>query len=286
MKLSKLFVTTLFLVLALSVTVYAKKNTKKEVKVPPVPETTIEARPTQKGEQETKAGQPKKPSGFDQPSKSSSDQNKQKAPENVATTKSAKSKGEAPPPAPTGAQDSKKAIVPKEEIVPPAPTGSNINYNVNDFLNPKVFDIAAFLGQYTERFDGVMFYNAGQHRFEIIRGTSKHRDPGVDSVIISLAADSELQGKDHPVSITVTGGRAWNGSGARNPEFYKRTFTMPDQWGEQIKLAGYDEYIYSSQLVGLSEVLVAITTDPTGNDLDQSPPSLAYRNLVSEKVQE
>ena len=61
---------------------------------------------------------------------------------------------------------------------------------------------------------------------------------------------------------------------------------MPDQWGEQIKLAGYDEYIYSSQLVGLSEVLVAITTDPTGNDLDQSPPSLAYRNLVSEKVQE
>lgn len=187
------------------------------------------------------------------------------------------------PPVPNGGRVDSKVTIngsqKKEGLVPPAPPIGDANLNIRDYVTPNSLDLKAYLEQFTARQSGyALFYDIEHHRFMIVRGTSREGTPGVQSVSISFADDPGIKDKDHPTTITIIGIMSGDDPYAK----YRRTFKMPDQWGEEIHIYGCDEYIYSSQLNAIEETLAAILNHPAGDDLDQSGPNVVYPTLISE----
>lgn len=246
----------------------------KEIKVPPVPISTVESALSQK-----EIEKPRNVTGFEKPKKSST--------ENLISPAKAlakKQEEELVPPVPNGGRikDSKVTIdgsKKKEELVPPAPPIGDANLNIRDYINLNYLDLKAYLEQFTTRYPGyALFYDIEHHRFMIVRGSSEEGTPGVQSVSISFADDPDIKDKDHPTTITIIGIMSGDDPYAK----YRRTFKMPDQWGEKIHIYGCNDHIYSSQLNAIEATLAAILNHPTGDDLNGSSPNVVYPILTSE----
>ena len=59
---------------------------------------------------------------------------------------------------------------------------------------------------------------------------------------------------------------------------------MPEEWGSQIKIEGYDEYIYMAQFNVLHQLLEAMVKDPTGNNFEEDQK--LFRDFTYEKYQD
>lgn len=248
----------------------------KELKVPPVPTNTVEPVPTQNNIQ-----RPHDIIGFKKPKKSSSETENLTGPTKAPAKKQEE---ELVPPVPNGGRPKESKVTiegssKKEELVSPAPPIGDANLNIRDYINPNYLDLKAYLEQFTTRYPGyALFYDIEHHRFMIVRGSSKEGTPGVQSVSISFADDPDIKDKDHPTTITIIGIMSGDDPYAK----YRRTFKMPDQWGEKIHIYGCNDHIYSSQLNAIETTLAAILEHPTGDDLNGSGPNVVYPILVSE----
>lgn len=172
--------------------------------------------------------------------------------------------------------ESKRA---KAEKVPLSPT--SIEYDVTTFLKPKTIALTDFMNQYTAyNPEYVVTIDKESHCLRLGRKTFKPKAEGIQSVIISFAADQDLIGEESPVTITIIGVRPGNDPHKK----YKRAFKMSGDWGDQIKVEGYDEYIYMAQFNVLHQLMEAIVKDPNGNNFEEN--QRLYRDFTYEKYQD
>ena len=59
---------------------------------------------------------------------------------------------------------------------------------------------------------------------------------------------------------------------------------MSGDWGDQIKVEGYDEYIYMAQFNVLHQLMEAMVKDPNGNNFEEDQS--LYRDFTYEKYQD
>lgn len=167
----------------------------------------------------------------------------------------------------------------KAEKVPLSPT--SIVYDVTTFLKPKTIALTDFMNQYTAyNPEYVVTIDKESHCLRLGRKTFKPKAEGIQSVTISFAADQDLIGEESPVTITIIGIRPGNDPHKK----YKRTFRMSEDWGDQIKVEGYDEYIYMAQFNVLHQLMEAIVKDPSGNNFEED--QRLYRDFTYEKYQD
>lgn len=172
--------------------------------------------------------------------------------------------------------ESKRA---KAEKVPLSPT--SIVYDVTTFLKPKTIALTDFMNQYTAyNPEYVVTIDKESHCLRLGRKTFKPKAEGIQSVTISFAADQDLIGEESPVTITIIGIRPGNDPHKK----YKRTFRMSEDWGDQIKVEGYDEYIYMAQFNVLHQLMEAMVKDPSGNNFEED--QRLYRDFTYEKYQD
>jgi len=159
------------------------------------------------------------------------------------------------------ASQSKK---PKEAKVTLSP--NSIEYDVTTFIKPTTLSLTDFMNQFAAyNPEYVVSVDKEEHCLRVGRKTFKPKADGIQSVTLSFAADKDLLGEEHPVAITIIGVRSGNDPHKK----YKRTFKMPEEWGSQIKVEGYDECIYMAQFNVLHQLLEAIVKDPTGNNFEE-----------------
>lgn len=167
----------------------------------------------------------------------------------------------------------------KAEKVPLSPT--SIVYDVTTFMKPKTIALTDFMNQYTAyNPEYVVTIDKESHCLRLGRKTFKPKAEGIQSVTISFAADQDLIGEKSPVTITIIGIRSGNDPHKK----YKRTFRMSGDWGDQIKVEGYDEYIYMAQFNVLHQLMEAIVKDPNGNNFEEDQS--LYRDFTYEKYQD
>ncbi len=167
----------------------------------------------------------------------------------------------------------------KAEKVPLSPT--SIVYDVTNFLKPKTIALTDFMNQYTAyNPEYVVTIDKESHCLRLGRKTFKPKAEGIQSVTISFAADQDLIGEESPVTITIIGIRPGNDPHKK----YKRTFRMSGDWGDQIKVEGYDEYIYMAQFNVLHQLMEAMVKDPNGNNFEED--QRLYRDFTYEKFQD
>lgn len=167
----------------------------------------------------------------------------------------------------------------KAEKVPLSPT--SIVYDVTTFLKPKTIALTDFMNQYTAyNPEYVVTIDKESHCLRLGRKTFKPKAEGIQSVTISFAADQDLIGEESPVTITIIGIRPGNDPHKK----YKRTFRMSEDWGDQIKVEGYDEYIYMAQFNVLHQLMEAMVKDPSGNNFEED--QRLYRDFTYEKYQD
>ena len=167
----------------------------------------------------------------------------------------------------------------KAEKVPLSPT--SIVYDVTTFLKPKTIALTDFMNQYTAyNPEYVVTIDKESHCLRLGRKTFKPKAEGIQSVTISFAADQDLIGEESPVTITIIGIRPGNDPHKK----YKRTFKMSGDWGDKIKVEGYDEYIYMAQFNVLHQLMEAMVKDPNGNNFEED--QRLYRDFTYEKYQE
>lgn len=172
--------------------------------------------------------------------------------------------------------ESKRA---KAEKVPLSPT--SIVYDVTTFLKPKTIALTDFMNQYTAyNPEYVVTIDKESHCLRLGRKTFKPKAEGIQSVTISFAADQDLIGEESPVTITIIGIRPGNDPHKK----YKRTFKMSGDWGDKIKVEGYDEYIYMAQFNVLHQLMEAMVKDPSGNNFEED--QRLYRDFTYEKYQD
>ena len=172
--------------------------------------------------------------------------------------------------------ESKRA---KAEKVPLSPT--SIIYDVTTFLKPKTIALTDFMNQYTAyNPEYVVTIDKESHCLRLGRKTFKPKAEGIQSVTISFAADQDLIGEESPVTITIIGIRPGNDPHKK----YKRTFKMSGDWGDKIKVEGYDEYIYMAQFNVLHQLMEAMVKDPSGNNFEED--QRLYRDFTYEKYQD
>ena len=172
--------------------------------------------------------------------------------------------------------ESKRA---KAEKVPLSPT--SIVYDVTTFLKPKTIALTDFMNQYTAyNPEYVITIDKESHCLRLGRKTFKPKAEGIQSVTISFVADQDLIGEESPVTITIIGIRPGNDPHKK----YKRAFKMSGDWGDQIKVEGYDEYIYMAQFNVLHQLMEAIVKDPNGNNFEEN--QRLYRDFTYEKYQD
>lgn len=172
--------------------------------------------------------------------------------------------------------ESKRA---KAEKVPLSPT--SIVYDVTTFLKPKTIALTDFMNQYTAyNPEYVVTIDKESHCLRLGRKTFKPKAEGIQSVTISFAADQDLIGEESPVTITIIGIRPGNDPHKK----YKRTFKMSGDWGDKIKVEGYDEYIYMAQFNVLHQLMEAMVKDPNGNNFEED--QRLYHDFTYEKYQD
>lgn len=172
--------------------------------------------------------------------------------------------------------ESKRA---KAEKVPLSPT--SIVYDVTTFLKPKTIALTDFMNQYTAyNPEYVVTIDKESHCLRLGRKTFKPKAEGIQSVTISFAADQDLIAEESPVTITIIGIRPGNDPHKK----YKRTFKMSGDWGDKIKVEGYDEYIYMAQFNVLHQLMEAMVKDPNGNNFEED--QRLYRDFTYEKYQD
>ena len=172
--------------------------------------------------------------------------------------------------------ESKRA---KAEKVPLSPT--SIVYDVTTFLKPKTIALTDFMNQYTAyNPEYVVTIDKESHCLRLGRKTFKPKAEGIQSVTISFAADQDLIAEESPVTITIIGIRPGNDPHKK----YKRTFKMSGDWGDKIKVEGYDEYIYMAQFNVLHQLMEAMVKDPSGNNFEED--QRLYRDFTYEKYQD
>lgn len=172
--------------------------------------------------------------------------------------------------------ESKRA---KAEKVPLSPT--SIVYDVTTFLKPKTIALTDFMNQYTAyNPEYVVMIDKESHCLRLGRKTFKPKAEGIQSVTISFAADQDLIAEESPVTITIIGIRPGNDPHKK----YKRTFKMSGDWGDKIKVEGYDEYIYMAQFNVLHQLMEAMVKDPNGNNFEED--QRLYRDFTYEKYQD
>lgn len=172
--------------------------------------------------------------------------------------------------------ESKRA---KAEKVPLSPT--SIVYDVTTFLKPKTIALTDFMNQYTAyNPEYVVTIDKESHCLRLGRKTFKPKAEGIQSVTISFAADQDLIGEESPFTITIIGIRPGNDPHKK----YKRAFKMSGDWGDQIKVEGYDEYIYMAQFNVLHQLMEAMVKDPNGNNFEEN--QRLYRDFTYEKYQD
>lgn len=172
--------------------------------------------------------------------------------------------------------ESKRA---KAEKVPLSPT--SIVYDVTTFLKPKTIALTDFMNQYTAyNPEYVVTIDKESHCLRLGRKTFKPKAEGIQSVTISFAADQDLIAEESPVTITIIGIRPGNDPHKK----YKRTFKMSGDWGDKIKVEGYDEYIYMAQFNVLHQLMEAMVKDPNGNNFEED--QRLYHDFTYEKYQD
>lgn len=172
--------------------------------------------------------------------------------------------------------ESKRA---KAEKVPLSPT--SIVYDVTTFLKPKTIALTDFMNQYTAyNPEYAVTIDKESHCLRLGRKTFKPKAEGIQSVTISFAADQDLIGEESPVTITIIGIRPGNDPHKK----YKRTFKMSGDWGDKIKVEGYDEYIYMAQFNVLHQLMEAMVKDPNGNNFEED--QRLYHDFTYEKYQD
>lgn len=172
--------------------------------------------------------------------------------------------------------ESKRA---KAEKVPLSPT--SIVYDVTTFLKPKTIALTDFMNQYTAyNPEYVVTIDKESHCLRLGRKTFKPKAEGIQSVTISFAADQDLIAEESPVTITIIGIRPGNDPHKK----YKRTFKMSGDWGDKIKVEGYDEYIYMAQFNVLHQLMEAMIKDPNGNNFEED--QRLYHDFTYEKYQD
>lgn len=172
--------------------------------------------------------------------------------------------------------ESKRA---KAEKVPLSPT--SIVYDVTTFLKPKTIALTDFMNQYTAyNPEYAVTIDKESHCLRLGRKTFKPKAEGIQSVTISFAADQDLIDEKSPATITIIGVRSGNDPHKK----YKRTFKMSGDWGDQIKVEGYDEYIYMAQFNVLHQLMEAMVKDPNGNNFEED--QRLYRDFIYEKYQD
>ena len=172
--------------------------------------------------------------------------------------------------------ESKRA---KAEKVPLSPT--SIVYDVTTFLKPKTIALTDFMNQYTAyNPEYAVTIDKESHCLRLGRKTFKPKAEGIQSVTISFAADQDLIDEKSPATITIIGVRSGNDPHKK----YKRTFKMSGDWGDQIKVEGYDEYIYMAQFNVLHQLMEAMVKDPNGNNFEED--QRLYRDFTYEKYQD
>ena len=167
----------------------------------------------------------------------------------------------------------------KAEKVPLSPT--SIVYDVTTFLKPKTIALTDFMNQYTAyNPEYVVTIDKESHCLRLGRKTFKPKAEGIQSVTISFVADQDLIGEESPVTITIIGVRPGNDPHKK----YKRAFKISGDWGDQIKVEGYDEYIYMAQFNVLHQLMEAMVKDPSGNNFEEN--QRLYRDFTYEKYQD
>lgn len=176
-------------------------------------------------------------------------------------------------------KNSAKSKDTKAEKVPLSPT--SIVYDVTTFLKPKTIALTDFMNQYTAyNPEYVVTIDKESHCLRLGRKTFKPKAEGIQSVTISFTADQDLIGEESPVTITIIGIRPGNDPHKK----YKRTFKMSGDWGDKIKVEGYDEYIYMAQFNVLHQLMEAMVKDPSGNNFEEN--QRLYRDFTYEKYQD
>ena len=176
-------------------------------------------------------------------------------------------------------KNSAKSKDTKAEKVPLSPT--SIEYDVTTFLKPKTIALTDFMNQYTAyNPEYVVTIDKESHCLRLGRKTFKPKAEGIQSVTISFVADQDLIGEESPVTITIIGVRPGNDPHKK----YKRAFKMSGDWGDQIKVEGYDEYIYMAQFNVLHQLMEAMVKDPNGNNFKEN--QRLYRDFTYEKYQD
>lgn len=172
--------------------------------------------------------------------------------------------------------ESKRA---KAEKVPLSPT--SIVYDVTTFLKPKTIALTDFMNQYTAyNPEYAVTIDKESHCLRLGRKTFKPKAEGIQSVTISFAADQDLIDEKSPATITIIGVRSGNDPHKK----YKRTFKMSGDWGDKIKVEGYDEYIYMAQFNVLHQLMEAMVKDPNGNNFEED--QRLYHDFTYEKYQD
>lgn len=176
-------------------------------------------------------------------------------------------------------KNSAKSKDTKAEKVPLSPT--SIVYDVTTFLKPKTIALTDFMNQYTAyNPEYVVTIDKESHCLRLGRKTFKPKAEGIQSVTISFTADQDLIGEESPVTITIIGIRPGNDPHKK----YKRTFKMSGDWGDKIKVEGYDEYIYMAQFNVLHQLMEAMVKDPNGNNFEED--QRLYHDFTYEKYQD
>jgi len=189
----------------------------------------------------------------------------------AATKKQAKQTEETvealvPPPPYDQKPESKVEILSSPKVTKTTLCPNSIEYDATAYVNPKTLSLTSFLGQFTAYNPAyTVNVDSKNHCLKIERKVPKPKADGIQSVTLSFAANKDLFGEEHPVAITIIGVRSGNDPHKK----YKRTFKMPEEWGSQIKIEGYDECIYMAQFNVLHQLLEAIVKDPTGNNFEE-----------------